>query len=91
MISMHTTQCETKRRRPLTALLYFGSQLPALLPRRSTKKAAISRQYAIVRVETTRANVDRTIQNLRRYLDVDASDMAPAAPESVARIMPLGR
>lgn len=63
--------------RELTVLLYFGSQLPAPPPRTSTKNEAISRQYAIVRVEMTRTKVDVTIQYRRLYFDVDASEMAP--------------
>ena len=43
----------------------------------STNRAAISSQYARVRVDATRATVDSATQYRRRYLDVDESEIAP--------------
>lgn len=55
----------------------FGSQSPAPIRNTFTKKEAISSQYASVRVDATRAAVERATQYRRRYLDVDESEIAP--------------
>ena len=61
-----------------TSLSRCGSQLPLPPPNMSTKKAAISSQYASVNVDSTSTTVDVTIQYRRRYFDLEASEIAPA-------------
>lgn len=60
-----------------TFILRFSSQSPSPTPIRSTITSAKPTQYASVKVEITRAIVDRPIQKRRRYLDVEESDKAP--------------
>lgn len=61
----------------LTCICRFGSQEPAPPPNKSTKKAAISLQYAKMSAERQSTAVAMMTQNRLRYREVDESEIAP--------------
>ena len=70
-----------KRIRTLSFL--ESSQSPEPTAKMSTQNLARGTQYANVRVEITKATVERIIQNRLRYFEVDESETAPYRPHGV--------